>query len=603
MLVYGDPQVTLSWGRALEHLAGLARGICPENLEALREFLIKAGQLEQAIADTPSLSVHAEACANLTRLAACLFCSRFLERISMDLPKDEVRAALTGIQDIIGKDTELPLKCPEGFEFYVLFPEQYCIAAAKWAANHPTSPDREVLVLGIRTIGTTLSAVVGETLRLHGWHPQRQTCRPKGSPYERQLSVSDLTLPCVCPVLVVDEGPGQSGSSMASVVRPLRSAGFLDITLFPGHAGMPGHAMSPETQKIWEVTPRIAIDSDQLRWGGNSLLEELRRRTQTILGTSEAVQLTDVSDGGWREKAGMPASAWPATNGLFERRKFLAESWDGQALIWKFTGLGGRRWHPGPLNTGSSVVNKPAILGSCMGFDAEEWVWGERLQPQAALDYSILSAIASHIASCAGPGLSQIEAIAARKRMAEIAYWNTYKGLGERQAEQVELLMRQFDDPVGVPRYGDGRVAPHEWVLEGDTLWKTDSGGHDMDHTAIGAQSFLWDVAGIIVEWHLPPARMHCFLGELAQHGLRFTPIELEAHLLGYLAFRLGMMRMAAEQTGNTAEVERRRHAAAWYQQLLEERLNRVASWFSVVEAQVDAAHPDAPVAKGQKRN
>lgn len=603
MLVYGDPEVTLSWGRAVDHLAGLARGLDPQNLEALRELLIRAGQLEQAIADTPALSVHVEACANLTGLAARLFCSRFFERLSAELPTKEFRAALAAIQGIIEPGTELSLKCPEGFEFYVLYPEQYCIAAAKWASIRSTSPDREVLVLGIRTIGTTLSAVVSETLRLHDWQPQRRTCRPKGSPYDRQLSLSNFSLPNVCPVLVVDEGPGQSGSSMASVVRALRSAGFLDITLFPGHGGMPGHAMSPATQKIWEETPRVTIDPAQLRWEENSLLDVLRQRTQMILGTSEAVQITDVSDGGWREKSGIPVDALPATNGLFERRKFLAEAWDGHALIWKFTGLGGRQWHTStPGTAGASPVKKPALLGSLLGFTAEEWVWGERLQPEAAFDYSVLSSIAAHIAICAGPALLPGEASAAQKRMAEVAYWNTYKSLGEHHADQVELMMKQFDAPVGAPRYGDGRVAPHEWVLKEDTLWKTDCGGHDTDHTAIGPQSFLWDVAGIIVEWRLPPARVHCFLGELAQHGLRFTPIELEAHLLGYLAFRLGMMRMAAEQTVNEAEVERRRHAAAWYQQLLEERLNRVASWFSVAEAQVDAAHPDAPVAKGQKR-
>ena len=33
-------------------------------------------------------------------------------------------------------DAELTVKVPEGFEFYGLYPEQYCASALRWAAEH-----------------------------------------------------------------------------------------------------------------------------------------------------------------------------------------------------------------------------------------------------------------------------------------------------------------------------------------------------------------------------------------------------------------------------------------------------------------------------------
>jgi len=58
-------------------------------------------------------------------------------------------------------DFTVRVKVPEGFAFYTLYPEQYCAAASRWCDEHATSA-RRVLVVGVRSIGTSLSALVAD---------------------------------------------------------------------------------------------------------------------------------------------------------------------------------------------------------------------------------------------------------------------------------------------------------------------------------------------------------------------------------------------------------------------------------------------------------
>src|SRR5207248_4140661 len=118
-------------------------------------------------------------------------------------------------------DTPLTVKIPEGFAFYALYPEQYCLAALHWLADHKTASPRRAAVVGIRSIGTTLSAVVSAALGAAGWEVQRLTVRPTGHPYSRQAEITREELGEAVWGLVVDEGPGQSGSSMAATAAAL----------------------------------------------------------------------------------------------------------------------------------------------------------------------------------------------------------------------------------------------------------------------------------------------------------------------------------------------------------------------------------------------
>src|SRR5207248_10773774 len=56
--------------------------------------------------------------------------------------------------------TRVTVNAPEGYAFYALYPEQYCVAAERWLADHPDARSGRTLVVGARSIGTSLSAVV-----------------------------------------------------------------------------------------------------------------------------------------------------------------------------------------------------------------------------------------------------------------------------------------------------------------------------------------------------------------------------------------------------------------------------------------------------------
>src|SRR4051812_47602927 len=114
MLIYADPKTSATVEQAMLGLGGLQG----------RDLLIARGMLEQGLADA-------------------------------DLNDREAPP-----------ETKIELKTPEGFAFYQLYPEQYRRAAQKWLRECKSAGP--AIVIGIRSIGTTLSHVVWEELRNGG---------------------------------------------------------------------------------------------------------------------------------------------------------------------------------------------------------------------------------------------------------------------------------------------------------------------------------------------------------------------------------------------------------------------------------------------------
>jgi hypothetical protein len=102
---------------------------------------------------------------------------------------------------------------------------------------------------------------------------------------------------------------------------------------------------------------------------------------------------------------------------------------------------------------------------------------------------------------------------------------------------------------LALPTYGDGRMAPYKWILTPDERFiKTDAHAHTRDHTIIGKQSILWDVAGVIVEWQLSSREREQFLGILANLGLATSERALEFYVKAYAAFRIGLLKLCGHQ-------------------------------------------------------
>jgi hypothetical protein len=447
------------------------------------------------------------------------------------------------------------VKVPEGFAFYTLYPEHYCEAARRWLADHGP---REVLVVGVRSIGTTLSAVVAETLRAAGCPVRRRTVRPTGHPYDRRVELDPQDVAGARHALVVDEGPGRSGSSMAAVAEALVRAGLSAdaVSFLPGHGGDPGPDAPEWSRAWWSHARRYVVPLDDLRWHGQSLTEVLASRATELMGAL-VTSIEDLSAGAWRAAAYPSPDEWPAVDLPFQRTRYRCTLADGTAVLWKFAGFS-------PLPPAREGLPVPEYLGTVLGFRAERWIDGVRLRREDATP-AVFREIGRYIAAAAGSPLSPQELGAGLDRLREMLYWNTREALGEEAAERTRTLAVPL--MAAVPRYGDGRLAPHEWVRDpAGRLWKTDHLPHDADHTVIGPQPVWWDLAGAIVEWELDPAGQEALLRAYAEAGGAAPPEEaLWFYQPAYAAFRLGMAALCRASTSDADEKRRLDRAETFY--------------------------------------
>jgi len=547
MIVYGDP----SYQESLETLVGRLRARLPAaSLDDRRSLLVQAGQLEQAVhdglpailpADESGRVIHL--CESATDVAARAFVGPSHEALR-DLPP-----ILHAIPQI---DVRLRVKVPEGFAFYALYPEAYRDSARRWAAENPGAA---AAVVGVRTIGTALSAVVAETLRACGLQVRRATVRPSGHPFHRECELDPALLHGADWVLVVDEGPGLSGSSMAAVAEAATAAGFPRgrVAFFPGHGGEPGAEASPSTRRWWAEAPRYVSSLCELRWEGRALEETLAELT------GRAVEVQDLSAAQWRRYAYADPADWPAATAAFERTKYRVVRDDGSAVLWRFSGLLDSRERETLCHRAELGLTVPPV-GETLGFVGVPWVEGARLRSSDRTP-EIEDHLTRYISAVAGPPLTRDDGEAAQARLIEMLVANAREAFGDDAAERAAALATDVQASAELPTYGDGRLAPHEWVRARDgRLVKTDGVGHDRDHTTIGRQPIAWDVAGAIVEWDLGPSfASRC---GMAADAARF-------YCAAYAAFRLGLCAMSAGMTADESERARLKSAEGRYRDAL----------------------------------
>jgi hypothetical protein len=405
------------------------------------------------------------------------------------------------------------------------------------------------LVIGVRSIGTSLSAVVRAALADGGWDARRLTVRPSGHPYDRHVELAPGQVGGARHAIIVDEGPGMSGSSMAATAKAAVAAGIdaARLSFFPGHGGEPGGAASPEVRRWWQDTPRCVVPTGQLRWNGRSLPERLREETTRLLNGVHVERVEDLSGGLWRHAAtGRTNASLPPAFPAFERTKYRCVLGDGRSVLWKFAGLGG-----GADRLMQQMASRaaggwtPAPLGTSMGFIAIPWVEGQLLDRTGVND-EVLVQVGRYIALAAGMALTPEEQPAGFGRLREMLYWNTWEALGAQTAEATrsvsESAWRVFaEQPMSA--YGDGRLGPYEWVrTPAGQIVKVDCAGHDADHTVIGKQPLMWDVAGAVVEWALEAPGAKALQ---AAAGLERIPRDLSVfYHASYAAFRVGMAAM-----------------------------------------------------------
>lgn len=526
--------------------------------------LVEGGRLLQAIADADfrvrRCDRRTEATDELSGVLLTLGCAI---RRSWDsgfedagtLPRLEPRFDWAG---------ELELRTPEGYAYYALYPEAYIEAARRLKL---TAAPR---VIGIRSIGTSLAAVVAGALDA----PSAVTIRPCGDPFQRTIAVDpelERNLLAGDPhYVIVDEGPGQSGSSFAAVADWLQGRGVPSdrIALLTSHAGAPGSAAVETRRRWWSAVQREAGDF------GDTLGSRLAEWSRTVLGPLDA-DPEEISGGAWRRLRSGGEQDCPPVVSAWERRKYIVRA-RGEPFLAKFAGLG--RIGEQKLVIARTLHSEklvPEPLGLAHGFLIERWYEDAApLQPHE----KPLTEIARYL------GMRSRLLPAPRNSGANIEdlFVMIRRNLSVESGDRFAALLEPFVGRTGELECAifrvrtDNKVERQEWLRTSrGVLTKTDALDHHQAHDLIGCQDMAWDVAGVITEFKVDPEAVEGLVCAVEEWSTRLVDRPLLAfYRIAYLAFRLGQMRlgrtMASEADERTRIDRDGDYYAAELQHLLE---------------------------------
>lgn len=424
---------------------------------------------------------------------------------------------------------EAALSAPEGFAYYALHP-----LAFAGLVHGLESASGRVAVIGIRSIGTTLSAIVAALLRRRGLFAERRTARPTGHPYDRRLDLDAEARAWIlarrgADFVVVDEGPGLSGSSFLAMAEALVEAGVAPerIVLWGNRAPDPDALVARDAARRWRAFRSSAV------------------KEAKHLPAEAAVS---IAGGGWRAHFYESESQWPASWVSMERLKFLSA--DGKRLF-KFEGLGrfGEVAHtraralaeagfgPAPRDEGDGFLSYPVLSG--------------RPLSRADRDAGLLERLAEYCAFRAATFAESRDAcVEGAREIITMARTNHAAAFGAPPGAEVRLEIVR-------PAIVDGRMMPHEWIAAPGGALKVDATTHGDDHFFPGPTDIAWDLAGVIVEWELDAAARAYFLDRYERASGDRPEGRLPGYLEAYVLFRLGYTSMAAAALSGSEEAER----------------------------------------------
>ena len=550
MLIYGDRSRRARMRDVLEQLDLAAAGLeAPRDDRAgwigrhaaLVDLFIDAAGLVQAIEDaafaatgvdrlTPDAEARAGALVDLARTVMLSF-------ETGTLPSTAEARALVARLAGGGPAEDLRIRTAEGYAYYALYPEAYGEAGRVLAGGSPA-------VLGLRSIGTGLGAMVAAAAGAGLF----ATLRPVGDVFERRLALDKnlrhrLAARAAFPAAIVDEGPGQSGSSMAGAAAALEELGMPagKLHFFSSHGGAPGSAATDAVRQRWNTTPRHVRTLDDLAGAG---WLRLAAWVEDLTGPAIA-PLIDIGGGRWRDHRAFTRR--PPGGLMRERRKFLLTSRAGTFLL-RFAGLGA---------TGAAAVDRamrlaragltPPVLGLRHGFLVERWLGDAVVPEEHGDDAGLLAHVADYLAFRArylpagardGAPLTELAAMAERN-LGLLARAPVDMGALAADAAQLAPRVRRVAT--------DNRLHRWEWLrLPDGRLLKADASDHCAGHDLIGCQDIAWDVVGASVELGLDAAAL---TAALERRGVKVDTALTAFYRPCYAAFEAGSFYLDASNT------------------------------------------------------
>jgi hypothetical protein len=429
----------------------------------------------------------------------------------------------------------LQVREPEGYAYYGLEPRSYA-ASVQRAGLDGTA----FAVVGIRSIGTSLSAVVLGALRRRGAEAERITVRPSGHPWARELRLDEALYAWVrhgsarnAQFVIVDEGPGLSGSTFLAVARALEAAGVPSTRI----TFLCSHLVNPE---------RLASDEARLHWS--------RYRCLAPVAEPEAIeQGHDLSAGAWRHWVfGPNRKGWPVSWTQLERIKHLS---DCRSWLDKFEGLPP---YSQPALARAAVLADAGIAPAATylgkGMVRFPWLIG-RPAERSDLEQGGLDQLAKYCA---------FRARAFPAIHVDTTLLGSMLDVNVREEFGLELggrLNLELETPV-VP---DARMRPHKWlVTQQGRYYKLDGHADGSGHLLPGPCDVCFDLAGAIVEWKMNVTQSSAFVSAFEKQTGDRVQRRLPNYLIAYCALQAGALSLAA-LSASADERPRIDHAHAEY--------------------------------------
>ena len=421
---------------------------------ALLTAQLLAGELECGVADSDPQA--ARACELLTDgIANALLAGEQVSSFDPAFPSPDLDFLINTARALPVLE-QLSISTPEGFAYYALHPFAY----ANVIRQIPVSG--HLLVVGIRSIGTTLSSVAATAARARGIVAERITVRPQGHPYNRtveftteQMAVVRRAVSLGANFAVIDEGPGLSGSSFLATAEALEAAGapVEKIILISSHEPNVDALCAENAACRWQRFRCIPVSSETRR---------------------PAAAVEFIGGGQWRSRAFSNESEWPAAWTSFERLKYLSSGHD-ERRIFKFAGLG---------HYGEAVLDRerkvaaagfgPMPREESDGFISYQWGVYPKNSGRPLFSRDLSAQILTRLA----------EYCVFRQRTfaVELSNLDALQEMTEHNLQELGLDLTvelRLEHPV----IADGRMQPPEWILSTEgKLLKTDSGSHGDDH-------------------------------------------------------------------------------------------------------------------------
>ena len=538
MLVFGDHREIADPRERLRHVTEMIEEVVrmPGGIDRhskLVKVLVEAGRLQQGLEDVGG--PREELNELVYQLALCVI-------HSWDSGFEHI-GVLPSVRDLALPEC-IELKLPEGFAFYAVYPEAYVASARRLQLNGKPR------VIGIRSIGTTLGGVVAATLGA----PPPINVRPFGDPFAREVELPAEIVDDDAHYVIVDEGPGLSGSSFGAVADWLQDRGVPlgRIAFLPSHGGDLGPNASDAHRARWQAAQRAPAE-----FNAGFL--------STRFGPLEQFSNGD---------------PW-------ERLKFYGYIGSTKVLL-KFAGLGAigeRKLQMAHALYAAGLSPEPLAL--VHGFLLERW---RDDAFRLAAEDKPLDEIGHYIGTRArlfpaaeGSGATIADLLTMCRR-------NLYLALGGDAACAVDRWNAALLSTEVRRSRTDNKMGREEWLRSPDgRLLKTDALDHHCGHDLIGCQDMAWDVAGAIVEFMLD----HDDAGRLvdateAAAGRRLSPVLLEFCRVAYCCFRLGQAKLAGEAADDPGECERLGGRAIRYETAVMPLLQHNYCCFTPQESLVD---------------